>query len=181
MTAANQGNSFEKHYVVSKCQTNVILTLISANCCYTTAQRCDSLMLKCFPLARMCWLLTPLSVLCSGSELPDARGADGPEPGSLPPKRSLWIRPQTELPVQPHVQLQPRDHRRRPRSRPHPADHTGEGAALESPPPRKFCFCVTVFFAVSVCSYDIHCMSVPPLLLLLSFLPINFWGFVMKS
>ncbi|KAG7234782.1 hypothetical protein INR49_003996 [Caranx melampygus] len=44
----------------------------------------------------------------------DSRGADGPEPGSLPAQRSLWIRPQTQLPVQPHQQLQPGEHRRGP-------------------------------------------------------------------
>lgn len=35
----------KKHYVVSQCQRSVKLTLISANCCYTTTHRCHRLLL----------------------------------------------------------------------------------------------------------------------------------------
>lgn len=65
-------------------------------------------------------------LLDSGSELPDSRGADGPEPGPLPCQRPLWIHPQTGIPVQPQVQLQPREHGGRAGSQPHTADYPGE-------------------------------------------------------
>lgn len=62
----------------------------------------------------------------SGSELPDTRRTDGPEPGPLPPQRSLWVHPETQFLVQPHVQLQSWEHGRRTWTHPHPAYHTRE-------------------------------------------------------
>ena len=44
----------------------------------------------------------------------------------------MWLRPQTQLPVQPHDNFQPRNHWRRPGTHPYPADHTGEKSGVVS-------------------------------------------------
>ncbi len=70
-------------------------------------------------------LNTSFSLFSSGSELPDTRRADGPQPGPLPAQWLLRICAQTWLPVSPKVQLWPWKHRRRTRTYTHTAYHTG--------------------------------------------------------
>lgn len=74
-----------------KCQ-NTFIPLLAA-----------SLSLRCLWHASPCRQPYWLHCFHSGSELPDTRRTDGPKPGPLPPQRSLWIRLETQLLVQPHV------------------------------------------------------------------------------
>ena len=62
------------------------------------------------------WIVYPELCVCvrSGAELPDARRADGPEPGEVSGQRAVWLLPQASLHVPEGHHLQPGERGRRP-------------------------------------------------------------------